>query len=340
MRSTRLGAAAVMAGSLGQAFLLPPTISKGDADLIASLPVQDAAAATGEMVVDMACPGCPVNLVDVQGHVSTMKPTVESILRFNLALSSTDDADRLMLNGYQLYPVEPTADDFSSILTADQLVRVTNGWHYTGSPELGYMISVGHPNVGEGEQDIGLVAVHLEILQVSGKAVEIPTIDINLLETPSGKLMIGNAILSPPKATKPYDQCTNFICRLKAIIASKFSEVKGKCGGQPKHSDPRPNIQSAHGHMGHPRPHGHHPSHRRHGRFARFMRSLVFHVFIPIIIGVVMGITASLVGMIAGHFVLFLWRTFVRRGKKDQQVQAEDSKGLLANQSPPPVYEE
>ena len=370
MRFSQLGAAAVTAGSLTSAFLLPPTISKAESDLVEALPLVDAVAATENRQVLVACPGCPVDIVDIQGHVNAVTTRVNNALRFNISIAPGDDFDRLILNGIQLYPVAP--QDIGSVLSADQLVQTSeNLWQYVGSPELGYFLSVHPQPISEGGFGLGAVKIHMEVLQVGGKEVSIPTLDINLVETASHKIMIGNAIISPVQATSG-KECTSFICRWKAIIADKLSKAKG-CGAKPKHSDPRPNTdaqmvrpptqddmdaanKAMHGHHGRPgrrphhgRPHRHGHGHRRHGGFARFIRSLVFHVFIPILIGIAMGITASLVGMIVGHLAIFIWRTLFRRSQRTeyQKVQQEeaslskdDSASLLENQSPPPVYEE
>jgi hypothetical protein len=72
---------------------------------------------------------------------------------------------------------------------------------------------------------------------------------------------------------------------------------------------------------------------------------------IPITVGVVAGVTASLVGMAVGHLAIFIWRALFRRGGKGaySKVQHEDvsveegedeSKSFLEHQSAPPSYEE
>ena len=70
----------------------------------------------------------------------------------------------------------------------------------------------------------------------------------------------------------------------------------------------------------------------------------------PILIGVALGITASLVGMVVGHTAIFFWRLFFRRGERGQYCRVkqeeaaeetdEESKTFLDNQGPPPVYED
>jgi hypothetical protein len=76
------------------------------------------------------------------------------------------------------------------------------------------------------------------------------------------------------------------------------------------------------------------------------------HVVIPVLIGVMVGITASLLSMIVGHIAIFVWRLLFRRNTPRQQytkVQQEEAavddvvdetKAFMAHQGPPPMYEE
>lgn len=65
-----------------------------------------------------------------------------------------------------------------------------------------------------------------------------------------------------------------------------------------------------------------------------------------------LGVTASLLGMVVGHLVVFVWRALFRHGSNQryyselhQEEVAEEegddeSKGLVEHQGPPPVYED
>lgn len=359
-------AGVIATGSVGaNAFLLPPTVSKADADRLAGAVSLGYTPAGDHTRIAVSCPGCDVAFRDaITGEVdeSKLTNTIDSDLAFLLSVapkSAQDEADRLMINGVQVYPVEPQAEGFGSVLKADQFVKQAGSdFIYIESPVVGYMLSTESLQTG---QDVNLVKVHFEVVQLRDKDVRIPALDIQLIETPSGKLTLAQVDVSNVAEAKE-GQCNSALCRFKAMIASKFSKLKG-CMRKPKHSDPRPNVQvgPAHGsHGGHARPssamihgrprphhkgphHGH--GHRRHGGVARFMSSLVFHVLIPILLGVAMGIAASLVGMIVGHLAIFLWQTVFRRNQRSEyqkvdQAEAaegkEDSEALLA----PPVYEE
>ena len=360
-------AGVIATGSMSaNAFLLPPAITEVE---IASRPV---AHKYSKFYIAVDCNGCDVATVDKAGNVDETKltNTERNRLAFHLSVKEQDQtADHLMINGVQIYPVEPQAEDFGSVLRAQQVVpTVQDGVHIQtarGSPELGYMLSTENKQVDKG---LNLVKVHFEVVQVRDKDVTMQALDIHLLETTAGKLEIANVQVVKVDAPKE-GACNSAICRFKALIANKLSKLKG-CMGKPKHSDPRPNIQvgpAAGSHTrpyftpvgtsgsvgntpGHPHPHHKGPhrghGHRRHGGVARFIRSLAFHVVIPIFLGVAMGIVASLVGVIIGQLAIFLWRALFRRNQqpseyqKVDQVEAaegkEDPEALLA----PPVYED
>ena len=361
-------AGVIATGSVGAtAFLLPPTISEGEAAGVVAVAGLDFAPAVDNWAkVAIPCTGCDVAVRDdTTGELDETKltNTIENALIFQVAVApkpTQQGADRLIVNGVQIYPVEPQAEGFGSVLRAYQVVKQAGrGFSHHGEPVVGYMLSSENLQT---DKDLTLVKVHFEVVQLRNKDVRIPAIDIQLVETQGGKLKIARVDVTDVAQAKE-GQCNSALCRFKAMIANKFSKLKG-CMGKPKHSDPRPNTQvgaphgtiSGHAHPsaghtpGHPRPHHKGPyrghGHRRHGGgVTRFIRSLVFHVLIPILLGVAMGIAASLVGMIVGHIAIFLWRTIFRRNQRSEyqkvdQAEAaegkEDSEALLA----PPVYEE
>jgi len=341
--------------AVGQGFLLPPTISPADKDIIKTLPFEDAVAIDGRLL-QITCPGCPVAITDIEGK---MHPTqVESALRLNFSLSH-NDADKLLLNGLQIYPIDTQSESFMQPLVAPQVVKSpSDTWEYASTPKLGYSLSIQHPVTHSNQDQLDLIAIHLEIMEVADKFVDgIPSIEIKLLQTASGKLMIGDAEISSPKSvlSKPTDdgqECTTIICKWRAIVADKLSKFKG-CSGKKSPLNAHASSARPHGH-GRPRPHGPHRPHRPHrhhhrsGGFARFLRSVILHVFIPVVIGIIVGVTASLVGMVVGNLVIFLWRALFRRGQRaeytrvQQETTAEDdeSKSFIEHQDPPPVYEE
>lgn len=350
MRFTQAGAAAALFG-LSSAFLLPPTISEADKDIITTLPFEDAVD-IGTRVMEINCPGCPV-VPEIEGNNHLQQPP--SILKMNFTISH-ESTDQLLLNGLPIYPIDPLSEAFMTPLTAPLVAKtMENTWEQVSTPMLGYSLSVRHPVVYSSQDQLDLVAIHLEIKIVGDKFVSgLPSVEIKLLETPSGQLMIGDASITQPKSEleKPTDdgqECTTILCKWRAIVADRLSKLKG-CGSKAR---PEPKVFSSHkkphhGHHGRPGPHRPFRHHHRHGSFARFLKGIVLHVFIPVLIGIMVGITASLVGMIAGHIVIFVWRTVFRRGQKQHCIKVksqaskeeEETQSFLGHQGPPPEYDE
>jgi hypothetical protein len=350
----QLGALAALV-RLASAFLLPPAISEADTDIIKTLPFEDAIAMDGR-VMEVSCPGCPV-VTDIEGKMHVTE--TDSVLKLNFSISH-DGVDQLLLNGLPIYPINPSAASFMEPLTASQMVKAEdNTWQYASTPVLGYSISVRRP-VSSEQDHLDLVSVHLEIVEVADKFLSgIPTVDLKLLQTPSGQLMIGDAEIVAPSSpsSAPAQECTTILCKWRAIIADRLAQMKGwkGCGGESRpattatEAEPKPH----HGHDGgRPHHHPHHYKHGKHGGLARVLKGIAIHIFIPVLIGILCGITASLVGMFVGHIAIFTWRFFFRgsehharyhkcpHGKAAIKDVDEESKGFLEHQDPPPEYVE
>lgn len=364
MQLTQLGAVAALA-SVSKGFLIPPEISSADTDIIKTLPFEDAVGIDGR-VMEINCPGCPV-VTDLEGKLHSVQ--ADSILQLNFSTSHNNGVDQLLLNGLQLYPIDPQSASFMEPLTASQMIKSADDtWQYASTPKLGYSLSIKHP-ASTGQDQLNLVVIHLEIVEVADKFIPgLPTIDLQLLETSSGKLMIGNTgITAPASVSSPTEddkECTTLLCKWRAIVADRLAALKKGCGSKHPKPEvrpvfvPKPHHGNKH-HGGHGRPPSgirpHHGAHRpyrhhhRHGGFARFVRGIVLHVFVPVLIGIMVGITASLIGMVVGHIVIFTWRLLFRRGQpkyaevkqEEAEEEAEDeSKSFLEHQGPPPQYED
>lgn len=355
MHFAQAGAVVALFG-LSQAFLIPPEISPADTDIVNTLPFEDAVS-IDTRVMEINCPGCSA-LPEIEGKMRMKQPP--SMLKLNFSLSR-EDHDQLLLNGLPIYPIDPRSAAFMEPLTAPLMALTREKtWEQTSTPKLGYSLSVRHPVAYSTQDQLDLVAIHLEIVEVGDKFLSgLPSIEVKLLETPSGKLMIGDVEVTQPKSqvSKPTDdgqECTTILCKWRAIIADRLSKIKGLkgCGSKarPESSNAHPGHKKPphHGHHGRPGPNRPFRHHHRHGGFARFMKGIVLHVFIPVLIGIMVGITASLVGMVAGHIIIFVWRTVFRRGQRQQYIQVkqqevgddEEVKSFLAPQGPPPEYEE
>jgi len=343
MLFTQLGVAAALV-SVSSAFLLPPQITKVDKDVINTLPIEDMVATDGRIVA-IKCPGCPIP----DNLETTHYTSGHSMLMMNFTILHHDGgADKLLLNGLPIYPVDLRQFMNGDILTADQRFEGSeNVWTVA---TLGYSMSAKHVEASSQDQ-VSLTALHISIIEVANQFISgIPSMEIKLLETPSRQLMIGDVeVMASPYTTG--QECTTLLCKWKAIITAKVSELKKECGSSKAHPQAGTDPKPYHGH-GRPRVGGKHRGHRHHkpSAFARFLRGIVFHVFIPIVIGIMVGIFASLIGMIVGHLAISVWRLVVRRGGNNkytrlEQVEAveaenEETKPFIDAHGSPPGYEE
>jgi hypothetical protein len=341
--------------AVSQAFLLPPTITSADNDIISTLPFEAATEIDGR-VLDLDCRGCRVAVPGDMGTTSWVE--AENRLRLNFSIAH-EDSEKLLLNGIQVYPA---SDLMIETLTAPQITKSTHNHEdiVKSSPRLGYEFSI-RPVVSNQQDQIELITISLQIVEVGTFFVDgIESVELKLLKTLSGKLMIGDLETAPTTNPTPTPgdnekECNTMICKWRAIIADKLSHLKPLkgCGGKTRPSGNLP-ADARPKHHSRPRPHGLHRPYRHHNKhhdLGHFMRSIVLHIFFPVVIGIVTGVTASIVGMVVGHLAIFLWRAFFRRGskgayakveKKDIAVEdgGDETKGFLDRQGLPPVYEE
>ena len=123
--------------------------------------------------------------------------------------------------------------------------------------------------------------------------------------------------------------------KIKAFCMRCFQRMRGhtsvshssdKTTHLPTHNVARPGHFGAHGGS------GMHQSSRSHnGLFhsvLSFARRIFMFVILPVMVGVVVGMTASAIGMLVGHCVVLLWLKYRRSGDKQQgvyeSVESED----------------
>lgn len=349
------GSVSLLAG-LTQAFLVPPTIHAVDKDIIESIPFEVEAASQGRLL-EVECTGCPI---EAAKGAAVSWNHAKSLLRLNFTIEHlAEQPDALKLNGVQIMPVDTAAS--LQGLHADQLIQAPDGtWAYSSTPELGYSLSI--KPYHDGQQDMSIYALHLRIIEVANEFVRhIPAVDLRVISTPTGQLMVAESkIQSSPwlkvSAAGGAD-CSTLLCKWKAIIASKTKGLKKGCGHKTDrpHRVPRPyGIKGGRPKpegFGKPHPHGQYHHRRPHSdAFYRFLRALTVHVLVPVLVGMGIGITASVVGMLMGQFIVLIWRTFFRHGERGQCRDRateetddgcdEETKGFLEGQEQPPVYQE
>jgi predicted small lipoprotein YifL len=244
MYFTKAGAVTALAG-LGQAFLLPPTIHSADSEIVNTLPFEDAIAGEG-MSLRLPCPGCPVVFKDTLGRDIATDIKNQLGLNFEVVHTPEDEEDKLVVNGLQLWPVGISASSIEP-LTAPQFIYTDEStWDYAAEPQLGYSIFSQAPILSP-DQELYLVKIQLEVIEVGNTFIKgIPAVEISLLRTPSGKLMLGDVMQmeAPAKELTPSDgdqECATALCKWRAILAEKLSSLKG-CGRKPLKAPPRPNA--------------------------------------------------------------------------------------------------
>ncbi|KXS95855.1 hypothetical protein AC578_7885 [Pseudocercospora eumusae] len=187
----------------------------------------------------------------------------------------------------------------------------------------------------------------------------------------------------PHGAIKECKMLPESLCKLRNMLEDKIMGMrhgmrKGGCRGRkhhglssgklPGHIKPhflRPGFHQHdahaeedgvrhHGRPHHMRPHGHHGHPDRHGHFMHSFSRGLAAVLIPTMAGIAVGMTVSLVGLVIGRLIGFLWIKFYRRGRRGYQsvrlqddhttIEAENEKVIIIEDVPEvdplPVYEE
>ncbi|KAI1500628.1 hypothetical protein F5X99DRAFT_230867 [Biscogniauxia marginata] len=366
MQLQSLIAAAGLAAS-ANALLLPPEISASDNDIVTTLPVPSDVNLDVPMIAEaqslkLKCPGCPVRTAHRKGQSGegSINTHIPSHLELDFSIDSSNGADRLLLNGFELYP---HSNPFVEMLAAplqpdvpDRRKKLPS--HFKGPrprdiQPLGFGLQTS--SVATSEEDaLELVNVELQIIEVGNVFVDtIPNVQVKLVKTLSGKLMIG-AIETTDSETlrNPMDkqeECATMLCKWKAMVMQKISQFRKSkgCGGFLSHA------------KGSSQPEGSQPDHSQPThRWGLLLKNIASHILIPVAIGIMAGVTASMLGMLVGTFVVFFWRTFIRPAKcqrhrkhghahkapQNEAAVADEKSGLMEHQEEeidtPPAYVE
>ncbi|KAI0394526.1 hypothetical protein F5Y17DRAFT_427664 [Xylariaceae sp. FL0594] len=323
------------------------------------------------------CPGCLRFGLD---RHSKFQKIIPSHLKLDFAIErrkggGDDGAERLTVNGYELYPnPEPVAHTLVAPVLPDLADRHMGiPPRYRGGPNrpqriqpLGFGMqtqNVAIKHDGE-EEDLSLINIEIQIIEVGNVFNEdIPNVQVKLLKTPSGKLAIGaiDTIASRPVHSKVHKTCSTRLCRWKTLFFEKLSRYFSfkSCGGSSSSSksgvpapfrplwEPAPHQP--------PRPHSPHAG-EKHPAGA-IMMAFISHVILPVLVGIVAGIFVGLLSLMLGSFIVYLWRGIFRRRTSSSHrcrharkvasttTAADDEKsGLMAHQEDPseapPAYME
>ncbi|TDZ54736.1 hypothetical protein CTRI78_v006072 [Colletotrichum trifolii] len=316
-------AAAGLAITATQAFVVVPEISEADNDIVKSLPFEQPVTEMGiqNKLIKVDCPGCPLTMRHHDGRYHTMT-NLENHLELTFSIESDAvGVDHLLVNNFELYP---KAASWYSALRAPQVPAFTEAATKhprktdPNTPQLGYSLTV-RPVAKDTDQQLELVEVDLQIIEVGNSFVsDVPNVNVKLIKTPTGKLMIANADVSETTVPSTKEEeapkspsgepCTTMYCNWRAAV---LSNMRGKhCGGR-KNNGMHGQMRHGHGRHGHHAHAGHFRQH--HHTWGQLAKNVTSHILLPVLIGIVAGVSVSIIGMMVGTFVVCLWRVFVRR---------------------------
>ncbi|KAB5559978.1 hypothetical protein GE09DRAFT_73797 [Coniochaeta sp. 2T2.1] len=343
-----------------QAFLLPPTVSDSDIDIVNSLSVPQ------HINLNVTCPGC-LQLAKGSHHDFTAAVEKPSHLELAFSIDHTSDGDRLVVNGFPLYP---KANPFISTLKSPVVpndglrpaIKELRGHRPRPCPAkvLGYQLSVRQQAASQ-DDGLALYSLDLQIVEVGDVFVNgIPNVHIKLVkDITTGALVIGSIETTESETAndKPDEECTTFMCKWMTSMKDAAKKMKGKCHGKMRGGahGARPHHSGHHGGR-----HGgqqHHPGgpHRTgHHSWGRLLKDIGQHVLLPVAVGIIAGISVSLIGMMVGTLIVSVWRVFFRRPShrrdshshskaltsEEDAADGEEKSGLMEHQDPPPIYDE
>lgn len=329
-------------------------------------------------ILHLECTGCPVATKgDDDTTVWTFGPKNELFLNFKV------EDNKIMLNGDgQFFPME--SPEQSPRLVAAQIVND----EVAGVLPLGYALEVRTIQPANDETAEELLVAHFSIVDLAGMPVTVDTVVVTAINTADQGLMIAKIDTIP--AERPTDltgeNCKTGLCRLRAALYARlqafidaarakassfsagiFSGCAGSKGAKMGAHGGRPHGQ---GHHGQERPHWQQTGinrHHRHHPWARAVARVLYILVLPAALGIIGGLLTSMIGMLVGQAVIFLWIKFARGGRRgdeyerveqqedevdsdDEDIDSEKANLIAADkmfdrytdepESAPPVYEE
>lgn len=304
-----LSVAALVAASASNAFLIPPELSVDDIQAWeVDIPGPQLVDTSETVSVDVACPGCPIYAEKPNGEGVTFTSVPPNHLELSFTIDHSTETDRLLVNGFELYP---SADPFQTLAAPQANDRKEPRDLKILPQRLGYSLQA-QPVARDAENNLDLILVDLQIIEVGDVFINnIPNVRIKVIKAPGAKLMIGSIETTPsqtPESTDGQD-CTTLMCKWIAFAQDKLKQMKNKV----KNCHGKNNKGMAHGtfgddrgmlHHGHPgHGHGHHagqhseqPPHHagKPHTFGKLFKNIFMHILVPVLIGIVAGVSVSL----------------------------------------------
>lgn len=225
---------------------------------------------------------------------------------------------------------------------------------------VGYALEVMPVASPSDEPGADLLNVRFTVLDLESHPVPVDTVAITLIQDPEGELYIARTEIeetAPEPERLSWKKCQGkpkclqelLAARVRGLLAAAKERVlsmASKVGrkGCSKHKG----MTGAKIHHGSHKHHGHfdsenadRPTHRMHhppqGALAHTFSRIVNFILFPAILGVLIGLTASAIGMLVGQTLVFLWQRY--RGIKPQEHKAAwedgescEKQGLMAEQ--------
>lgn len=317
-----------------RAVLIPPHMAAaelGDIDAIETLGINPF-----KRTVAVECPGCAV----ATAHGDALSWDRSAGNAFLLDFEVTPREDALEIDGVQLYP--PT------FAIASQPFYVTQITPNSDSVRLRVTGYTFHFNTAETVSEAGLelLPMTFQITSIESMPMDPPSVTVNLLKDPTGRLMIASFDAVKTIEATPQDQeCRQWplLCKMRAAMADRIEKLKHMGNPRPG-CHKRPHGMHRPGHNGHHnpmaeetmegkpahrfrpgsphRPHMEHHGHHGHHRMHMFLRRAFFTILVPILIGVFAGILTYLVGMALGCLIAVTITKL--RGQSYQPIALDD----------------
>ncbi|KAK8070958.1 hypothetical protein PG997_011161 [Apiospora hydei] len=362
MHLSSLLTAAGLAVSSTNAFLLPLSESS-DNDAITTLPVPINAERVPQIsekrTLKLDCPGCSA-LAPGRHHAMSKLAAADipSYLELDFSVDHAANSDRLLLNGFELYPnSDPMASTLSAKLQNDamphhRMMRPGHMRHNKNEFPLGFGLRTAAVAKNE-EDNMELYQLDLQIIEVGNVFIDgLPNVQVKVIKTPEGGLMIGNVDVTASESGqkgKP-ETCTSWVCRMKAAAMQQLARLRTfkSCHGKPKAMG---KLEGMHRHPGPhhlndapqpPRPME--PAHEEH-----CLAHPAAHCHR----------NRCCLGMMVGTAIVCLWRTFVRpagtrrhhrrrghsvhKAAHNETAASDEKAGLMSHQEEvdtPPSYVE
>lgn len=342
--------------SAASAFLLPPEIKA----FPPGFPIESLLH-EGNRTLFLDCPGCPVPLAEDGGKIQ-LATGVKSHLELVFRIDNSGKHPRLVANDFELFP---HPDPRHNNLVAKHAPEVKQGDSYYLNFEDAVPVTLG-ASLGWKRQptsrktQMSHIVVDLQIIEImSGFQDGIPNVKIHLIHCGhSGRLRIAKihqtestALMHVPLRQQLAQCGDNMFCKVRAVMLDKFRKMAGHMGGR---KGCKTHGHHAGGHSGHHMGgmgghHGHkmpsvaskpHFKLREHS-WSQLWNKFAHHILFPIGVGIVAGVTVSIVGMVVGTLLVGLWRVFVRgqpffhrrraHRRHSKSAAAEEKAALMAN---------